>query len=230
MDLFISYRRDTGGDLAALINEKFNQKGVETFFDRNNIHNVDFWKKIQRGIDQSPNFLMILSPGYFLHRENEEDYVRKEMLYALEKGKNILAIATRDYDPNEIVWEHEIEEIRNLKTFDYKVYPTDGNQEMVDVFLRTYIKSMVNHDGSKFSLVKKTENNSWYSTHEMDDEDFLWIKTDHIVCRTLDWEILGKAISEEGLFSGREELNLFIISIIGYMVPKRTRKEKLILY
>ena len=52
------------------------------------------------------------------------------MLYALEKGKNILAIATRDYDPNEIVWEHEIEEIRNLKTFDYKVYPTDGNQEI----------------------------------------------------------------------------------------------------
>ncbi len=91
---------------------------------------MDFWKKIQRGIDQSPNFLMILSPGYFLHRENEEDYVRKEMLYALEKGKNILAIATRDYDPNEIVWEHEIEEIRNLKTFDYKVYPTDGNQEI----------------------------------------------------------------------------------------------------
>lgn len=191
---------------------------------------MDFWKKIQRGIDQSPNFLMILSPGYFLHRENEEDYVRKEMLYALEKGKNILDFATRDYDPNEIVWEHEIEEIRNLKTFDYKVYPTDGNQEMVDVFLRTYIKSMVHHDGSKFSLVKKTENNSWYSTHEMDDEDFLWIKTDHIVCRTLDWEILGKAISEEGLFAGREELNLFIISIIGYMVPKRTRKEKLILY
>lgn len=47
MDLFISYRRDTGGDLAALINEKFNQKGVETFFDRNNIHNVDFWKKFK---------------------------------------------------------------------------------------------------------------------------------------------------------------------------------------
>ena len=208
MDLFISYRRDTGGDLAALVNEKFTQKGIETFFDRDNIHNVDFWEKIKRGIDQAPNFLMILSPGYFLRRENEEDYVRKEILYALEKGKNLLAIATRDYDPAEIDWEYQIEQIQNLRTFDYKLYPHDGNQEMVDAFLRTYINAMKSQDGSKFSLNKKIENNSWYSNHEMNDEDFLWIKTDHIVCRSLDWEILEQAILEKGVFDDRQELNL----------------------
>lgn len=208
MDLFISYRRDTGGDLAALVNEKFRKKGIETFFDRDSVHNEDFWQRIQRGIDQSPNFLMILSPGYFVRRDQEDDYVRKEIIYALSKRKNILAIATRDYNPAEIKWDCEREEIGACKTQDYKVYPYDGNQEMIDVFLNSYIKSMKNHDGSRFSLQKRIENNSWYSNHEMDDEDFLWIKTDHIVCKRMDWKVLERAISEPGLFEGRDELNL----------------------
>lgn len=209
MDLFISYRRNTGGELAALINNKFNQKGIETFFDRDNIHNVDFWQRIQEGIDKSPNFLMILSPGYFSQRKNEEDYVRKEILYAIKQGKNLLAIASDKYNPDEIKWEDEIEEIKKLRTFDYKVYPQDATQKMVDLFLHSYIKAMKNHDGSNFSLVKKPENNSWYSNHEMRDEDFLWIKTDYTVCKSMDWEILEQAISEPGLFEGRDELNLF---------------------
>lgn len=208
MDLFISYRRKTGGDLATLINEKFTQKGIETFFDRENIHNVDFWEKIKRSIDKSPNFLMILTPGYFAKRNNEEDYVRKEVLYAIQKNKNLLAIGTKDYDHNEIDWEKEVDEIKSLKTFDYKLWPSDGNKEMLDTFINSYIKRMVTYNGSKFSLDKEIKNNSWYSTHEMDDEDMLWIKTDHLVCRELDWELLRKAISTENLFGDRKDLNL----------------------
>ena len=47
---------------------------------------------------------------------------------------------------------------------------------------------MRNQNGGKFSLKKQVVNNSWYSTHEMVDEDFLWIKSDHTVCRSLDWK------------------------------------------
>lgn len=208
MDLFISYRRNTGGSLAALINEKFIQKGVNTFFDRENIHNEDFWEKIKKGIDQSPNFLMILTPGYFICRENEEDYVRKEILYAIQNNKKLLAISSSDYNPNEIDWNLQIEEIRNLKTFDYKPWPKDGNDEIISVFLNSYIRNMKSHTGGRFSLKKEVVNNSWYSSHEMDDEDYLWIKTDHIVCRSLDWDMLEKAIMSEGLFPDRDDLNL----------------------
>lgn len=66
---------------------------------------------------------------------------------------------------------------------------------------------MKNQNGGKFSLKKQVVNNSWYSTHEMVDEDFLWIKSDHTVCRSLDWKILEQAITKEHLFDERENLN-----------------------
>ncbi len=226
MDIFISYRRDTGGSLAALINDKLTQKGVETFFDRENIHNVDFWQKIQSGIDRSPNFLMILSPGYFVKRKNDVDYVRKEIIYAIQKHKNILAIASKDYNCNEIEWEKQEKEIQFLKKFDYKIYPLEGNQEVVDAFLSSYIiNEMKDYDGTKFSLTPKILNNSWYSNHEMNDSDSLWIKTDHIVCKTLDWEILERAITQEGLFENKNELNLLCYK--AYDIPTYRKKYDL---
>ena len=38
MDVFISYRRDTGSNLAALIETRLNKLGVDCFFDASNIH------------------------------------------------------------------------------------------------------------------------------------------------------------------------------------------------
>lgn len=224
MDIFISYRRDTGSSLAALIDARLDKMGVDVFFDADNIHNEDFWEKIKRGIDSAPNFLMILTPGYFVRRDGDEDYVRKEVLYACQQNKNLIAIASIEYDHGQVDWENEIDEIKGFKTFNFMTY-RNGSEKMLDAFFDSVIDSMKSHTGKKFSLKKEIINNSWYSSHGMNDEDFLWIKTDHTVCRKLDWEMLEKAISTEKLFEGRDKLNLLVYK--AYDIETYAKKYKL---
>ena len=228
MDVFISYRRDTGSNLAALIETRLNKLGVDCFFDASNIHNEDFIEKIERNIDNAPNFIMILTPGYFMERKGEEDYVRKEILYALEKGKNILAIAGENYNHDEVDWDHEAEKIKQFKTFNFYTF-RNAEEKVMEAFFATLLDNMKNQNGGKFSLKKQVVNNSWYSTHEMVDEDFLWIKSDHTVCRSLDWKILEQAITKEHLFDERENLNLLVYKaydISTYQSKYRLRPRK----
>lgn len=209
MDIFISYRRDTGADFAALTKAHLEKRGVETFFDASSIHNEDFLEKIKREIDSAPNFLMVLTPGYFVKREGAEDYVREEILYAYEKGKNIIAIASDRYEHNEVDWENECEAIRSFKTFNYSVF-RQANEAITEAFFRSIINNMKDSKGNRFSLKKKVVNNSWYSKYEMSDADFLWIKADHSVCKALDWKLLEQAIMREHVFPGRDSLDILV--------------------
>ncbi|MCI6165927.1 MAG: toll/interleukin-1 receptor domain-containing protein [Lachnospira sp.] len=210
MDVFISYRRNTGASQAALLKEKLMQKGIDVFFDTNSIHNEDFLEKIKSNIDKAPNFLMIVTPGYFKKREGVEDYVREEILYAQSKHKNIIAISFSGYNHDEVDWDNEIDEIKVFKTFNLNEYP-NSSEEMEEVFIKTQIiNRMKDSNGRKFSLKKKSINNSWYADHEMTDEDRLWITSDHEVCKKLDWKMLERAIKEKGLFEDKKELSLFV--------------------
>ena len=99
----------------------------------------------------------------------------------------------------------------------------------MEAFFATLLDNMKNQNGGKFSLKKQVVNNSWYSTHEMVDEDFLWIKSDHTVCRSLDWKILEQAITKEHLFDERENLNLLVYKaydISTYQSKYRLRPRK----
>ena len=209
MDVFISYRRDTGSDLAALVKANLEKMGVDSFFDTHNIHNEDFLTRIRNGIDNAPNFLMILTPGYFIKREGTEDYVREEILYALKQGKNLLAIASPQYDHNEVDWANEIEEIRYFKTFNHEVFRQE-NEAMTSAFFRTIVGNMRGSDGRKLSTRRKPVENSWYAEHGMSEEDFVWIKKDHVVCRQMDWKILERAITTEKIFADRDKLDLLV--------------------
>lgn len=209
MDIFISYRRDTGGTQAALIKSELEKMNISVFFDSNSIHNEDFMEKIKRAIDHCPNFLMVVSEGYYKKRVGEDDYVREELLYAMKTGKNIIGIMTSDYDPSEVNWDDpDNEDIRILKTKNCYKYE-HGNDHMTKAFYESkIIRDMIDQNGERFSTQKKLETNSWYSEHGRTEADTLWIKTDHIVCRELDWEILEKAITEEKIFEGKTELSL----------------------
>jgi len=208
MDVFISYRRDTGTNMARLIKEKLTSRGVEVFFDASSIHNEDFFEKIKKSIDNASNFLMVLTPGYFVKREDAEDYVRREILYAQKKGKNILAIASETYDPDEINWEDEVPQIKKLRTFNYEVFG-NLNERMEEAFFSTILSQMKGSDGRKFTLRRSKGENSWYKTYGMSEEDRLWIVSDHDVCKYLDWKMFER-IAQEEVFKEREKLSLFV--------------------
>ena len=226
MDIFISYRRDTGRTQAALIKSELEKRNIDVFLDTNSIHNEDFWEKIKKSIDMCPNFLMMITPGYFVKRDDSEDYVRKEMLYAKERGKNIIAIMSSKYNPDEVDWNaEENAEIKEFETYNYYKY-THGSDAIVQTFYESaIIRNMVDHKGKRFSTKKKLQTNSWYSNHEMTEADTIWIKTDHVVCRELDWEILEKAITEEKIFGEKKDLKLLCYK--AYDIPTYKRKYDL---
>ena len=207
MDIFISYRRDTGSKEAALLNEKLKGRGIRPFLDRHRIHSEDFFNSILRHIDASPNFLMVLTPGYFVNR-GEDDWVRKEIEHAVSKGKKIIAVYFEGYDHNEVDWDRETGLFSRFKTFNALPYE-DSTAKIEDASIDNIIDNMVDAKGRRFSTNRHLETNAWYQNHEMTDEDMLWIISDHDVCKSLDWKMLDRALGEP-VFGDRDELSLFV--------------------
>ena len=221
MDIFISYRRDTGTELAHNIFQHLDKKGIRCFLDANSIENEDFWEKIKLNIDRAPNFLMIVTPGYLVKRNNE-DYCHKEIAYALEKKKTIIAIRNSDYNLNDVDWENASESIRYFKTFNIEPYEY-GNKDVEEArIMSIIIKKMKDERGNHFSTIKKIENNTWYNNVGMSDEDMRWIKADYEVCHEFDQRILKRAMGEKGVFDNRNELNLLVYK--AYDIPTYAKK------
>ena len=207
MDIFLSYRRDTGSKEAALLNEKLKGRGIRSFLDKHRIHSEDFFRSILRHIDASPNFLMVLTPGYFVDR-GEDDWVRKEIEYAVSKKKRIIAVRFEGYDHHEVDWDRETGVFAQFKTFNTLPYE-DSSANIEEASIDSIIENMVDAKGRRFSTTRRTETNAWYQEHEMTDEDMLWIVSDHDVCKALDWKVLDRALGE-AVFGGRDALSMFV--------------------
>lgn len=82
--IFISYRRDTGIDVAARVNTFFTSKGYEVFYDIKSMKLGYFDKQIFAHIKKSDFFILLLSEGALDRCMNEEDWVRKEIECALK--------------------------------------------------------------------------------------------------------------------------------------------------
>ena len=96
-DIFISYRREGGFETAKLIYNFMSHDGYKVSFDIDTLRNGDFDTELLRRIDQCADFVLILNKGAFdrcldssIKREN--DWMRNELAYALQKGKNIIPI------------------------------------------------------------------------------------------------------------------------------------------
>ena len=79
MDAFISYRRDTGIDFAARLNERFSKEGYDCFFDVERMRSGRFDKQLYSKIEQSTNFIIVLSPNALDRCKNRGDWVRLEL-------------------------------------------------------------------------------------------------------------------------------------------------------
>lgn len=208
-DVFLSYRHESGNYLTQFINTKLTEKEVRCFFDNNSIHNDDFLKKMREGIEGAPNFLGVLTPGYFVRREGEEDYVRKELEWAIELKKNIIFIADEKFDFNEIDWDKEPEEFRVLKYKKSETYHSDSDDRMLATFFEKIVGFLEDEKGNTLSLKRKNQANSYYAeTGGLSEEDLKWIVTDHDVNARLDWDVLGTLVRER-IFKDRDTLHLF---------------------
>ena len=91
-DIFISYRRDGGEDKARLVNKKLKEMGYKVFFDHDTALRGQFETIIKSAIEVSKVVVLVLSKDCFERCVYKEDFVRKELEYAIQCGLSIIPI------------------------------------------------------------------------------------------------------------------------------------------
>lgn len=89
-DIFVSYRRTGGLDLARMLQLEMKCRGYNVFFDYNSLRSGQFDKEILKAIDSCKRFILILSEGCLDRCVNQDDWVRAEIVHAMRRGKKIV--------------------------------------------------------------------------------------------------------------------------------------------
>ena len=90
-DIFISYRRNSY-ESANLIATRLRAAGYRVFFDLESMRSGKFNEQLYDVIDHCKDFLLILPPNALDRCNDPEDWVRKEVLRAINGNKNIIPV------------------------------------------------------------------------------------------------------------------------------------------
>ena len=135
-DIFISYRR-TAYDTANLIAEKLRHAGYRVFFDIDTLTSGKFNEQLLEVISGCKDFIIVLPENALERCTDENDWVRREVMCAIEYKKNIIPVML-----NGFAWPTELpkgmEELPNYQAI------AAVNREFFDMAvtrLKGYLKS-----------------------------------------------------------------------------------------
>ncbi|XP_066515055.1 NAD(+) hydrolase SARM1 [Hoplias malabaricus] len=127
-DVFISYRRTTGSQLASLLKVHLQVRGFSVFIDVEKLEAGKFEEKLISSVQRARNFILVLSANALdkcMGDTNMKDWVHKEIVTALSGKKNIVPVTDNFVWPdpnclpedmrailtfNGIKWSHEYQE------------------------------------------------------------------------------------------------------------------------
>lgn len=90
-DIFISYRRDSY-ESANLIATRLKAAGYRVFFDLETMRSGMFNEQIYKVIEECRDVVVVLPPNALDRCADPEDWVRKEVVFAMEHKKNIVPV------------------------------------------------------------------------------------------------------------------------------------------
>lgn len=134
-DIFISYRRDGGEYTAKILRDRLEELGYNVFFDVESLRSGDFNTKLYSVIDQCKDFLLILSPNALDRCVNQDDWVRREIEYALQQEKNIIPVMLRGFSFPDVLPEP-------LALIRYK-NGLEANTQFFDAFVKKLDKFLI---------------------------------------------------------------------------------------
>ena len=91
-DIFISYRREGGRELARSLKSELERRGYRVFLDFDELNDGIFDRRIMEAIDAAPIFMVLLSPHALDRCVNADDWVRREIEYALSHDRHVVPI------------------------------------------------------------------------------------------------------------------------------------------
>lgn len=210
-DVFISYRRHNGEAWAVYLKEVLSKRGVRCYLDKHKKRTKDFKEALLRNIEQSTNFLLVLSENIFNEKVDEIDWVRDEIEHAKKNNKNIVAVMFNGYDPSSVDWESD-ERISFLKTFECLKYE-DTNIKLRDASIDTIIQYLVDETGRPWRNSLR-DNNSWYG-ETISEEDRKWMVANMEVCKRMDLNAFKHIVNNQA-FANKKEIKYF--SLMAYDV------------
>lgn len=91
-DIFISYRRVGGAQYARILQLMLIQRGYKVFLDYDELTDGVFGDHIKAAIKEAPVFMLVLSERSMERCVNDDDWVRQEILLAIQEGKHIIPV------------------------------------------------------------------------------------------------------------------------------------------
>lgn len=165
-DAFISYRRENGFLMAQVIYDRLKERGIQCFFDLEELRSGKFDEKILVAIREAHTFILILPKDALNRCVNEDDWVRREIIEAVRCDKVIIPIMYDGFEwPKK--WNAEIpKEFHGLE----KNNGVSGTQEylpaMIDKIISYMPQELIHLKCTFVSDTRKMEENTRDTTIE----------------------------------------------------------------
>ena len=196
MDAFISYRRETGLDRARSIAMGLKSKNYSVFFDCDSLVEGKFNQQIYKNIENSYNFVLVLSKNSLDRCTNEGDWVRLEIEHALKLGKNIIPVMCSDF----VIPEHIEESIASVLMIQAESY----NAVTFDESISKIINRLKDANGKRLLLTKRHNvSNTFYANGGMSREEKRRIKADYKTTQEIEERIFNTFLE------GRQNVTIF---------------------
>lgn len=161
-DAFISYRRENGFYIARLVRDQLKKRDISAFLDLEELRSGEFNKKLYEAIGNSKNFILILPSGALDRCVYEDDWVRKEILAAVELKRNIIPVLGENFEWPRALYSKLPEEICALEHFSGVNTSKDYLDAMIDRLI-SFMQdvntkaSANNHEDNLFKFVSTEE-------------------------------------------------------------------------
>lgn len=145
VEVFVSYRRTGGREVARNVTERLSLKGINTFFDYDSLRDGKFNDQIFEAIDQCNDFILILSENALDRCINPDDWVRHEILYAIEKKKHIILLVVEGFVDFPAIFPEELNELRSIQFhyLDNRFYEESIKNLIGDLYAFRYKKKVI---------------------------------------------------------------------------------------
>lgn len=188
-DIFISYRRDGSFEMARLLYDHLRMRGLNVFFDLQELRSGKFNVKLYSAIDESSNFLLVLPQGGLDRCVNEDDWLRMEIEYAIEKNKNIVPLMMNGFD-----WPKDLpDSLKNLPLYN----AVSMSREYLDASIERVLSMCVNlrlRGGMRVKEEEERIQNAYFTFEDIKEKRRL--KTQRDLLREFDQIAYDKAVDK----------------------------------
>ena len=156
-DIFISYRRIDGRDIARTIQLALGKEGFEhVFFDYSSMREGMFNEQIITAINHCKDYILVLSPQSMLRCSEPQDWVARELQTAIDAGCKIIPVQINDpFD----AWPDDFPKKFNfIKQIEFLTLRTDE-------YFSDSIRRLIGWLDSKPTLIDNTQDGFTLSVH-----------------------------------------------------------------